>query len=198
MNGINMIITSYEQYIREAIKIIKNNSGPIRISSYGISFKSDSITREFLDLVIKEGNSTIIVGTSYNICTPDCPHCIKKNVLKTIQYFNYKFLYNVHFVKNVHLKLISRGDKGIVGGINLTGSGWTDAAVVVKNDNLLELNKHFDSIPKQQDNYFKPTRMVFPYGKYEGKFVKNVADPTYQDWCRKNFKPVIYNYIFDS
>ena len=40
MNGINMIITSYEQYIREAIKIIKNNSGPIRISSYGIFFKA--------------------------------------------------------------------------------------------------------------------------------------------------------------
>ena len=153
---------------------------------------------EFLDLVIKEGNSTILVGTSYNTCTPDCPHCIKKNVLKTIQYFNYKFLYNVHFVKNVHLKLISRGDKGIVGGINLTGSGWTDAAVVVKNDNLLELNKHFDSIPKQQDNYFKPTKMVFPYGKYEGKFVKNITDTMYKDWCRKNFKPVIYNYIFDS
>ena len=139
MNGINMIITSYEQYIREAIKIIKNNLGPIRISSYGIFFKPDSLTREFLDLVIKEGNSTILVGTSYSTCTPDCPHCIKKNVLKTIQYFNYKFFYNVHFVKNVHLKLISRGNKGIVGGINLTGSGWTDAAVVVKNDNLLPI-----------------------------------------------------------
>ena len=84
MNGINMIITSYEQYIREAIKIIKNNSGPIRIASYGIFFKPDSLTREFLDLVIKGGNCTILVGTSYNTCIPDCLHCIKKNVLKTI------------------------------------------------------------------------------------------------------------------
>ena len=69
------------------------------------SLRPDSLTREFLDLVIKEGNSTILVGTSYNICTPDCPHCIKKNVLKTIQYFNYKFLYNVHFCKECTFKI---------------------------------------------------------------------------------------------
>lgn len=185
-----MIITTYDQYIEQALNIINNNEGLIRISSFGLGAFPDTLTETFINEV-KKHPSKIIVGTTYLECTEGCKHCLAKNVRKSDRFFSYSEKWDVKFTTNLHLKYISRGNKAIVGGINLTNSSFNDVAIVVEDlTKIHELNEHFNQIytTTEESGYYQPADHVFTFGKYAGTKVKDVvnSDPTYISWVKKN------------
>lgn len=64
------VLTTYKDYIKEAIAILKTESGHVRISSFSISDR-DEDTRQFLNLTLA-ATTSILVGTMYRSCTVGC------------------------------------------------------------------------------------------------------------------------------
>ncbi len=130
---------------------------PIYISSYGmylgISKGKDwhpiypSEARTFIDKVQNRAEPPkILIGIRpYLECHKDCTDC-RELYDKYIHRLNETvdtLELNTRFTDKHHLKMYVVGNIVILGGINLSGSGYTDAAVVVDSEAAQELIQLF-------------------------------------------------------
>lgn len=190
------ILKTYPDFISEALSILQKERGKVRVSSFNLSVR-DEDTKRFLELTLA-APSSIMVGTSYNLCTAGCVACNSNNQKRSNMLTSLSSNYNIHIAKELHFKYISRGNKAIVGGINLTGSSYDDMALVVTDPlTITSMNDYFDSIfnkvISQPMNFFTYSEPVFTMGRYKGKTVKEVQhiDPAYIRWAKDNLSKTI-------
>lgn len=185
------LITNYEQYMEEAHKILNTQSGIIRVSSFNIYAPENSVTQSLLN-DIAEQDARILVGTSYHSCQTDCKACLATNQKRSNRLLTHIGSHKIRVYDNLHLKYFARGTKAITGGMNLTGSGYSDMALLIGNVvTIAEMNSHFDKIFNSfsENKLYHVTTPVFPYGKYKGSTVQEVSrkDPSYIKWAQTNF-----------
>ena len=51
------VITNYEEYMKEALRILDTQSGIVRVSSFNLYAPEDSLTKEFVDDYYKAGGT---------------------------------------------------------------------------------------------------------------------------------------------
>lgn len=189
------VIKNYEQFIEEARNIMNTQSGIIRVSSFNIHAPENSATDLLLKDILK-ADSKIIVGTSYRTCTPDCKACIASNQNRSNKLNTLVESHNIRVYDDLHLKYFARGMKAITGGMNLTGSGFSDMSLLIDDIVVVaEMNKHFDKVYKSfsGNKLYHVAEPVFPFGKYKGDTVKEVAakDPAYIAWAKTNYNEAL-------
>lgn len=118
------ILKTNEEYESELLKIISEKPKILYIASYGI--KISDFTKELISKK-KKTDLRILVGYT--------------NMSNKQQAFIKKQLINVKFKKNCHLKLIVSDRCCIIGGRNLTDSGYNDLSFRIKPN--LELKNYF-------------------------------------------------------
>lgn len=192
------VLKNYEEFISEAIRILQKERGDVRVSSFNLSVRNED-TKQFLDLTLA-ARSSIMIGTLYRTCTEACPACEAANQKRSNSLAVLAKNYNIRITDNLHLKYISRGNKAIVGGINLTGSNFDDMALLITDPAAIQsMNDYFDSVyrkvtskPQYLYVYIKP---VFPIGRHKGKTVDEVQaiDPSYIIWAKRNLSKFILN-----
>lgn len=190
------VLKTYAEFISEATNILQIERGQVRISSFNLSVRNED-TERFLDLTLA-APSSIMIGTSYSSCTVGCKACDVNNQKRSNNLLGLSKNYNIHVAKNLHLKYISRGNKAIIGGINLTGSSYDDMALVVTDPLAIQsMNEYFDSVfnkikvhPMHFYTYSEPT---FTMGRYKGRTVKEVqhVDPVYITWAKQNLSKTL-------
>jgi len=129
----------------------KKFGGKIRIASYGmylgISKGRDwnniypSLTRKFFKEINKE-DLYLLVGLPYHKeCHTGCEYCkmSHESVLERFNDTKEMLNLNIRYHKESHLKLYNIGELYIAGGINLTISGYADAAFVITDENQQEV-----------------------------------------------------------
>lgn len=186
------VITNYEEYMKEVLRILDTQSGIVRVSSFNLYAPEDSLTKEFVDRLLSRDSCKIMIGTSYRLCQPNCPACIANNTKRSFNLEAYVKSHKIRVYDNLHLKYISCGSKAITGGMNLTGSGYHDLAIRVgETESVIRMNEHFDSIFESfgENKLYRVVEPVFPYGKYKGKTIQDVSktDPSYIKWAKTNF-----------
>ena len=131
----------------------------VRISTYGMylgisrgkdwSEKFPSMARTFIDRIRGEGRSLkLLVGVpSFVECRDGCPDCTEKYKEKLARFDETvsTLKLNAKFTLQHHLKMYAIGSIVILGGINLSGSEYTDAAVIVDSEAAVQLNEIFDN-----------------------------------------------------
>lgn len=147
------ILKTSDEHFAEATKLLKNADRVIG-STYGLFVRLWSDTpsgaRQFLEAF--EGGEFIIGSYNNQPCREDCPDCLEKFRKSqkfldqcTDKYSGHKW----HKVYGLHLKALCfkypDGYKAIVGGRNLSDSGWRDLSFVVEGD---EAKKIFNLVKK--------------------------------------------------
>lgn len=118
-----MIITTYPEYLKEGIKILnKSPRGTVMISSFGFMMGRNTLDQKFLRACV-DRDAKILVGI------PDSPH---PSLLKFVKYLKRGGV-RIKTTKNCHLKMICSKSACLLGGMNLTGSGWTDLVTMVRD-----------------------------------------------------------------
>lgn len=192
-------ILTYDQYIQHALNILQNQDGPVRVSSFNLRVIVDSPSEELFSKLLTT-DFTMLVGTSYRMCSPDCSCCIATNAKRSHSLELFIKSHKIKVFDNLHLKYFSRGSQAIVGGMNLTSSGFSDLALLVGNkDSIKQMNNHFDSISNSFDSnkLFTVKEPSFSFGKYRGKTVKEVLkiDPAYIEWSKTNLRRSDLEYL---
>lgn len=175
------IINSWQGFEKHLYDILENDTN-IDISTFGVSAK---VLKGYSKKVRR-----LLVGTSYSLCHSSCTVCEEK--ASTRHEFLTSYLSNfssARLVENVHMKMVISDQRAIVGGINLTGSEWEDAAFVVTTE-LSELRERFDEVYTKAKDITPPkaTEPSFTFGKYKGEQLSKVLerDPKYFKWCVYN------------
>jgi hypothetical protein len=81
----------------------------------------------------------------------------------------------------------------IVGGMNITGSGWTDRSFVSRDRKLIkDLITDFNEVYPTSEPYLVPayidTSKIFTFGKYKGRLIEDIRkeNPGYIAWLNNN------------
>ncbi len=193
------LITNYEEYMQAARHILDTQSGIIRASSFNLHAPESSATLGILNDLAKH-DARILVGTAYRLCQPGCKACIAANQKRSVRLSAYIGTHKIRVYDNLHLKYFARGTKAIIGGMNLTGSSYSDMALMIGNVvTIAEMNSHFDKIfdSFSENKLYHVTEPLFPYGKYKGSTVEEVSqkDPSYIKWARTNFPDSIKEFL---
>lgn len=153
------IFNSNEEIFDYLLAYYKKFGGEIRIASYGmylnISKGKDwnefypSLTRAFFDYVDTKQLKLIVGMPYFNECHEGCEHCKQKYeaVLERFKDTQEKLNLNIRYHDKSHLKLYNIGDLYIAGGINLSISGFADAAFIIDSQEQKEaLDELFNGV----------------------------------------------------
>lgn len=195
-----MLLTSFVEFIDCALDVV-TPAAELRVASYNWAYyaPTNSSVSEFTR-AISRAQTKVIIGAGSRECTPGCVACQTANATKVQGLYALRERMRpaeVKVVDDLHLKLVCSPKYTIIGGINMTGSGWVDAAVRVKTTKaILQLfdNAWVSTTVKPLESVKTPLKVVdplqwvFTFGKYKGKTIAEVAQisPTYTAWCRKN------------
>lgn len=135
------IITTFPGYLKQCKKLLKGNKKEVRISTYNI-YTLETPTQLFLAKVFKRPHKILVGVSSSNIRS--------KRTLQSLSFLK-KYGFNFKIREDLHLKYVSCNGKAIIGGINLTSSNFKDAAVIIKDDKVQELDTYFDTLWDQEN-----------------------------------------------
>lgn len=195
-----MLLTTFDAFISCATDIVASSKW-CKVSSYNWTY-NPNFQSKLLDftLSLKGKDAKVLVGIGSRECTEGCPHCRdniedKVNGISTLR--DYLHPVELRAVADSHLKLVCTKKYSIIGGINMTGSGWADAAVKVKTtpeiiqlfDESWNNTKPFELAPRKEIiGYTNPDEWCFNFGKHKGKTLLEVRRecPDYISWCKVN------------
>jgi len=129
------ILKTDEEYRESILKILKSKPKYFYLSTFNISINQEVL--EMLKLMKGIKDVRVIVGVANP--TP-----------KQLKYL--RGVFNDHkvplkLVTDFHMKSVVSDKKIIVGGRNLTKSGWTDLSFeIVSQPNVIKMTKEFDNI----------------------------------------------------
>ena len=193
-----MIICIYDDYIKQATNLVKDfsNEKKIRVSTFNMYYSSDSKTDTLMNMLrLQQERVKMVVGVSYGECTSGCSYCALKNTRLSDRLLKYKEdKFDFKIVGEHHMKYFSNGEKAIVGGMNLSLSGYTDMAYLVQDQKeVKKMDRYFDTMYKKlpKDFTYEKPEPIMPFGKYKGQFVRRVleVDPKYIEWMLANIEP---------
>lgn len=184
------VITSFPEYLKTFKQLLRKEEGVVRISSFNLYAPADSQLSEILE-TLKQTDNRIMIGTAYRSCVEGCRHCLSSNIRRSNSLNFFVQNNNIRVYDDLHLKYISRGNRAIIGGMNLTGSSYHDMAVLVDDKNTIrKMNEYFDSIYNSflTNKMFTVIQPTFAFGKYSGMTVEDVKqkDPSYIKWAQAN------------
>lgn len=184
------LITNIDEYY-DAISSVNNDRKFLYMSSFGFSWN-----KETQEMIKNLHPDMLLIGISFTECTPGCQNCIAKNKRKyavTKEFADFAH-FAVKITDKLHLKLVLTDKEVIVGGMNISDSGWSDSAVLIKDKKLIkEYKKHFENIWDQHDNIIydkNQTEYIFTFGKYKGKTYSEIleTDKEYINWSMENIE----------
>lgn len=191
------VLKNYNQYIRACRRILQENKGKVRASTFNIFVKNESETEKLLQDL--PNNCDFIVGINYTLCEKDCKVCKAKAARKSDYIQSLKELYGFCVTDQNHMKYFSRGNMAIVGGFNISESGYTDMALLVECPTTVKkLNKNFDNVFKSvhKDNHtFKVEKPIITFGKYKGLTLEELVEEDYEyyNWFMTNVDQEVLN-----
>lgn len=186
-----MVINSYEEYMETCIKILNSSRGKVRVSTFNL-FVNDDLTKRFLKMI--PAKSDFIVGINYTMCEQGCSVCTAKAINKSNYLFKMKEMYGFAITEKHHMKYFQRGNLALIGGFNISGSGYTDMAILIEDkQKIKEMNSIFDIAYKEVKNDLhlfeaETEEPIFTFGKYKGRKVEDVykEDEDYIFWALDN------------
>lgn len=162
------ILETSEDFIREITNMVEMKPKFINMSTYGLylgisvdnngvvtdwNFRYPKAMRKIIDRIIElKIPCRIIVGDNSDKpeCVTDCEHCKKNNenlikrLIAHVEKFN-SDIFQIVVKDNYHKKLISSNICYIIGGRNLTESGYEDLSFIGEDPEILKkLNESFD------------------------------------------------------
>ena len=188
------LIKSFNEWCDEALHLLKGAKYCL-ISSFNLNYQEalNDKVYEILKISSKIPHH-IIIGISTSQCTPNCAHCINNNSIKYHNVDRLKSITNNYrIVQELHMKAFIT-DKGvIIGGMNITDSGWIDRCISFNDIEMIKQMqidfKEVYSIAKSYEIpiYINP-KTHFTWGKYKGLKIDDVKvkDPKYIDWLINN------------
>jgi len=184
-----MIINSYQTYLDLIESNCKNKK--LYLSTYGFD-----ISTQIERILNKSSSFKILVGVYERFCYPDCEHCkinIANNKAKLLSYQQEFGKDRIIGVDQLHKKIAIMNNTVIIGGFNLTGSQFTDNAILIKSkevyrESIILFDKQFNSLNK---TILLPTNNdIVNFGKYRGKSIKLMqADKRYVNYMRSVLDP---------
>jgi phosphatidylserine/phosphatidylglycerophosphate/cardiolipin synthase-like enzyme len=124
------ILRTDEAFRQSIVKILRSKPKYFYLSTFNISINDE--VKEMLELMKDIKNVKILIGLS----NPSDQLC---GFLHAI--FG-KYGIKIRLVKDFHMKSIVSDKKAIIGGRNLTKSGWTDLSFeLISKPNILSLKK---------------------------------------------------------
>lgn len=195
-----MLLTTFNEFIDCALDIVDSNV-ECRVSSYNWAYYApdDSRVSQFTRAISCQ-KVKVLIGAGSRECSPGCVACQTATAKKLQGLYALQERMRpaeVKVVSDLHLKLVCSSKYTIIGGINMTGSGWVDAAVRVKTTK--EIRQLFDNAwtsttaaplvsMKVPPKVVDPLQWVFTFGKYKGIPLSEVqrVNAAYVSWCRQN------------
>ena len=132
------ILSTDKEFKESIVKILKSKPKYFYISSFNISVDDEML--EIFELMKKVKDVRVVVG-------------LQNPTPKQLGYLRY--IFNKHkipskLVTGFHLKSVVSDKKIIVGGRNLTKSGWIDLSFeIVAQESVVKMTKEFDDIYKK-------------------------------------------------
>lgn len=191
------VLSNYAEYIKACRRILQENKGKVRASTFNIFVKNESETERLLQDL--PDNCDFIVGINYSLCEKDCKVCKAKAARKSDYIQSLREVYGFCVTDQNHMKYFSRGSMAVVGGFNISESGYTDMALLVDCPvTVKKLNKNFDDVFKsvREDNYtFDVEKPIITFGKYKGLTLAELIDEDYEyySWFMHNVDRDILN-----
>jgi hypothetical protein len=182
------IIRTFDDWCNNALALLKN-SKYCYIASFNLNYRIDDKVHQIINRAA-DVNHQILIGLSTMACKQNCESCIINNQVK---YDNVKRLGdltgNYKIAQALHMKAFITSNGVIVGGMNITGSGWIDRSFVSKDKTLIkELITDFKEVYSTSEDYIIPqyvdTSKIFTFGKYKGQLIEDVRkkNPGYIEW----------------
>ncbi len=188
------LVKSFNQYCDEALQLL-NKAEYCLISSFNMTFveSSDDKIFKILNKASKIPHK-VIIGISTSQCIPNCNHCITNNAVK---YHNVNRLKSItssyRIVQELHMKAFITSNGIIIGGMNITNSGWIDRCLVIKDKEIIkEMSDDFKSVYNIAKTYEMPQyidpKTHFTFGKYKGQSINSIkaSNPQYIAWLKTN------------
>lgn len=181
---------SWDAYLAACKKIANNKKRSfLYISSFGLS-----IMPEVQEEIINLNPDKMLVGTHFPECKPGCTACDSKNRdrFNNLRKFQEEVKFDVKICDSLHLKVVVSDSSMIIGGINMTGSGWADSSVLINDSSLCKKYKRrFNDIWRNKPGVvYEPQSndYIFAFGIHKGLSFSTVKkmDPQYIQWCLKN------------
>jgi hypothetical protein len=186
------IIRTFDDWCDNALALLKN-SKYCYLVSFNLSYQEGDKVHQILKQAAALEHQ-ILIGLNTMICKTDCEAC---NVNNQVKYDNVKRLKdltdNYKIAQALHMKAFITSNGVIVGGMNITGSGWTDRSFVSHDRKLVrELITDFNQVYASAEPYVVPqhidTSLIFTFGKYKGQLIEDVRrkNPGYITWLNNN------------
>lgn len=150
MATITQILTNSQDYIFALKNEVKSSRiNTIKISTYGIWVGNNNEVSSLFNLLVEKGiDTTILVGTNgYKSCTSNsqCLHCLATHVrrlnnLKKVEnaWSTFRWIFDTKsHIKNTVGYWGNEPAWGTIGSINLTGSGFSDNALLTYDKGIV-------------------------------------------------------------
>lgn len=191
------IIRNFTEWCDEALTLLKD-SKYCYVASFNINFAEGDKVYQIIQQASKMDHK-LLIGLNTMVCKPNCQDCLITNNVKYRNVTKLKeFTDNYRIVQDLHMKLFLTSKGFIVGGMNITGSGWTDRSFVSHNkENAKELLVDFLNVYHTAKDYelkeYIDITKIFTFGKYKGKLIADIklSDPKYLIWLQNNGGPVL-------
>jgi hypothetical protein len=124
------LIKSFNEWCDEALQLLKGAEYCL-ISSFNLNY-TEALNDSVFDILQATSKipHRIIIGISTSQCIPNCPHCIINNTVKYQNVDRLKSITNNYrIVQELHMKSFITNNGVIIGGMNITGSGWIDRCI---------------------------------------------------------------------
>lgn len=186
------IIKTFNDWCDSALALLENSK-----YCYIVSFNLNYTVDDKVHQILKQATAIehrILIGLNTMICKANCEAC---NINNQVKYDNVKrlrdFTDNYKIAQALHMKAFITSNGVIVGGMNITGSGWVDRSFVSKDRKLIkELITDFNQVYTTSEQYVVPayidTSKIFTFGKYKGRLIEDVRkeNPGYIQWLQNN------------
>jgi hypothetical protein len=186
------IIRTFDDWCDNALALLKN-SKYCYLVSFNLNYQEGDKVYQILKQAI-DIEHRILIGLNTMICKANCEAC---NINNQVKYDNVRKLKdltdNYKIAQALHMKAFITSNGVIVGGMNITGSGWTDRSFVSHDKKLVkELIADFNQVYVTSEPYVVPayihTTKIFTFGKYKGRLIEEVRkeNPGYIAWLQNN------------
>lgn len=186
------IIKSFDEWCDSALSLLEKSK-----YCYIVSFNMNYAEGDKVYQILKKATvieHKILIGLNTMICAQGCQNCKINNQVKydSVQRLR-DFTTEYKVAQALHMKAFITSNGVIVGGMNMTGSGWTDRSFVSRDKKLVkELLADFQQVYLTAEPYVVPeyidTSKIFTFGKYKGRLIEDVRreNPQYIEWLRNN------------